>query len=328
MTLGRSSIRRQLLQFWDSVRLLSIGGTPTQAYRFPDGIGDDLMGTVILREWRSRGEQRLWVVTKYPELYKHNSDCAYVVGPSPNSQRMLNHLSCPVTYLSYARYNPEQDRDDPPAEHIIKILARKAGLSGQIALRPYFHLTHLEHRRGRLAPKQIAIQTSGAGSRAHMLNKEWFPNRFQQVVNALGPAFTFVQLGDRRDPLLDGVRDLRGRTTLRESAAVLANSLAFCGIVGGLMHLARAVDCRAAIVYGGRELPSQSGYAVNENLAVNPPCSPCWFRNRCDYRHVCVDSIHADEVAAALRRQIARAGSPLPIESVSLDEPSPPVAAQ
>jgi len=35
------------------------------------------------------------------------------------------------------------------------------------------------------------------------------------------------------------------------------------------MHLARAVDCRAVIVYGGRERPEISGYICNKILS--PP---------------------------------------------------------
>ena len=92
------------------------------------------------------------------------------------------------------------------------------------------------------------------------------------------------------------MRDLRGKTTLRESAAILSRSLAFVGQVGFLMHLARAVECRAVILYGGREHPSQSGYSCNENLYSEVGCSPCWRLNSCPYDKECMRRISAADV--------------------------------
>ena len=56
----------------------------------------------------------------------------------------------------------------------------------------------------------------------------------------------------------------------------------------GVMHLARAVDCRSVIIYGGREHPSQSGYSANENLYWSGACAPCWLRNDCNYGRICM----------------------------------------
>jgi ADP-heptose:LPS heptosyltransferase len=114
-----------------------------------------------------------------------------------------------------------------------------------------------------------------------------------------------VQLGAASDPPLANVRDLRGRTTIREAAAVLAGSRLFIGMVGFLMHLARAVGTRSVIVYGGREHPSQSGYRVNTNLFTELPCSPCWYWNRCPYDRECMRRITAADVIAAGRAALS-----------------------
>ena len=108
---------------------------------------------------------------------------------------------------------------------------------------------------------------------------------------------------------------MRGKTSLRESAAILANSLIFIGLVGFLMHLARAVDCRSVIVFGGRERPWQVGYVANCNLTGDNPCSPCWLRNRCDYEGACMDMIDAGEVLAAAESQLRRRGLPLEVQT-------------
>ena len=137
-------------------------------------------------------------------------------------------------------------------------------------------------------------------------------------MDALKHDFDFVQVGDPADPPLDGVRDLRGKTSLRQTAAVLQASAVFVGQVGFLMHLARAVDCRSVVVYGGRERPDQTGYVANENLYTPLPCSPCWRENACDFGRECMDRITPDVVVEAVLRQAEKSGQPLPVETHTL----------
>jgi ADP-heptose:LPS heptosyltransferase len=182
-----------------------------------------------------------------------------------------------------------------------------------VTLCPYLFLTDAERAAGRLAPKQIALHSSGMSARTVMKNKEWFADRMQQVVHALRGDYTLVQLGSAQDPPLDGCLDLRGKTTTRESAAILANSRLFLGQVGFLMHLTRAVDRPAVIIYGGREMPWQSGYSCNTNLYTPLACSPCWRWNACDnpIERQCMRLIGVDEVVSAVRERDARADEPL-----------------
>jgi ADP-heptose:LPS heptosyltransferase len=166
-----------------------------------------------------------------------------------------------------------------------------------------------------LAENQIVMQSSGRAAAHFMQNKEWYPQRFQEVCEALRENRTIVQIGSKDDPPLLGALDLRGKTSLRESAAILANSLIFVGQVGFLMHLARAVDCRGVIVYGGRERPWQTGYVSNANLIGDTACSPCWLRNRCDYEHACMNMISVEQVLAAARETIVKHPQPLEVET-------------
>jgi ADP-heptose:LPS heptosyltransferase len=152
-----------------------------------------------------------------------------------------------------------------------------------------------------------------------MNNKEWYPERFQEVVDQLLGEVSFVQLGSKSDPPIKGALDLRGKTSFRESAAILAASRVFIGIEGFPMHLARAVDCRSVIIYGGREDPQILGYACNENLVGAMPCAPCWQRNRCDYDRECMRMIDAEQVVAAVQKQLARYGSPIERQVIDLD---------
>jgi hypothetical protein len=291
------------------------GGLPQLLLSFRSGIGDQLLCTAVLREFRRRGRRGLWVISDHPELFLHNDDVDFVVPPAKSAAATwLKRETSPV----YTRYLQAEDRDIIPTRHIIAIMCRLSGLDGTVALRPYLTLRDQERQAGRLAPQQIAIQSSGLGARYPMRNKEWYPERFQAVVDALRSQYTFVQLGAAGDPPLEGAVDLRGTTTLRQTAAVLSQSLVFVGQVGFLMHLARAVDCRAAIVYGGREHPSQSGYSCNENLFSSVHCAPCWKWNTCEYDRKCMRMIGAEAVVAAVERQVARAGQPLPVDEDTL----------
>ena len=132
-----------------------------------------------------------------------------------------------------------------------------AGVRGEVELRPNVMLTAAEKGGGKVTGRrQVAIQTSSLGARFPMLNKQWPAERFQTVADGLADQFDLVQVGAPSDSELRGVIDLRGKTTTRETAAILSASHLFVGLVGGLMHMARAVECRSVIIYGGgREHP-------------------------------------------------------------------------
>src|SRR5205085_71704 len=138
--------------------------------------------------------------------------------------------------------------------------------------------------------------------------------KFQTVVNILKEDFAIVQLGGTSDRVLDGVVDLRGKTSPRQAAAILAASQLFVGLATGLVHIARAVECRSVVIYGGREDPTKSGYSANENVYWNGPCAPCWLRNDCNYGRVCMTEILPDAVIAAALRQLGRYGAPLTVD--------------
>jgi len=303
-----------LLGLFNRARL----GFPRHYFIGTGGIGDDLLCTTVFHELRKRQAHGIAFSTQHPDLFRGNADVDTLIHcPRPRLGPWLR-AGLPFLRLGYADFDPTTDRDQPPTEHILAIICRRANLTGQVALRPYVFLTTEELAAGRLADNQIAIQSSGQGAAYFMRNKEWFPDRFQEVCNQLRSDYTVVQIGSIQDPPLNGALDLRGRTTVRQSAAILANSSVFIGLVGFPMHLARAVDCRAVVVYGGRETPQQTGYTANINLIGEPPCSPCWLRNRCDFDHECMRMIPPDAVVQAAREQIARRGTALETSTVIL----------
>jgi hypothetical protein len=305
-----------LLGLFNRARL----GFPHHYFAGSGGIGDDLLCSTVFHELRKRKARGIAFTTQYPALFQGNTDVDTIIDcPRPRLGRWLRE-GLPFVRLGYSTHDPATDQDEPLAEHILVKICRVAGITGPIEQRPYLFLRPEELAAGRLAENQIVIQTSSLAAAHAMRNKEWYPERFQEVCDHWQAIGTVVQIGSAGDPPLKGAIDLRGQTSLRQSAALLANAAVFIGLVGFLMHLARAVNCRGVIVYGGRERPQQTGYAANINLIGAPLCSPCWLRNRCDYDHTCMRMILPETVIEATRQQLAKQGTPLETETALLEE--------
>jgi ADP-heptose:LPS heptosyltransferase len=293
-------------------------GFPGRYFQGTGGIGDDLMCTTVFRELKKRSSRRIAMATQHPDLFEKNPDVDHVIShPHPRTARWLQR-GLPLKRLGYSAYDPVRDADEPLAENVLIKLLRLARATGEVELRPYIFLTEKELSAGKLAREQIVIQSSGMSAPYPMRNKEWYPDRFQTVCAELSADVQMIQIGSAKDPKLESALDLRGKTSLRQSAAILANSLLFVGLEGFLMHLARAVDCRSVIIYGGRIKPTQIGYVANKNLYSQVRCAPCWLRNNCDFDRKCMDMITTDQVIAAAAEQISKYGTLLEVQTAQL----------
>jgi hypothetical protein len=279
-----------------------------------DGIGDELLLSAALHELRRRGGTGLGVMTRHPALFAGSPDVDAVFPLSHRDLTFLPRIGIRTSRAVYINEQRPPDIDVPPTRHILAEMCRLCGLDGTVELRPWLHLQPGERSRFASHAGAIVVQSSRRGASLAIGNKEWFPDRFQQVVDALLPRHRIVQIGQPADPVLRGAEDWRGKSTLRETASLLHQAAAFVGLVGFPMHLARAVDCPAVIVYGGRERPDQSGYVCNENLYTAVPCAPCWRWNSCDYDHRCMTDIRPQHVLAAVDRVLSRPRTGLAVE--------------
>jgi len=293
-------------------------GLPPRYFQGTGGIGDDLMCSTVFRELKKRSQSRIAMSTRHPGLFQKNTDLDHVIYHARPRLDYWLRAGLPFLRLGYAAYNPLTDGDEPLTEHVLIKLCRLGGIKGPVELRPYLYLTPEEFTAGRIAADQVVMQSSGLGAPYPMRNKEWYPQRFQEVCSELRRDVPVVQIGAAADPKLEGAIDLRGKTTLRQSAAILANSLVFVGLEGFLMHLARAVDCRSVIIYGGRIKPSQIGYVANKNLYTQARCAPCWLRNPCEFDRKCMDMITVPQVIAATAEQISKYGTLLEVQTANI----------
>ena len=290
-------------------------GFPGNYFVGTGGIGDDLMCSTVFRELKKRGAGRIAMATRFPDMFEKNRDVDRLIHhPHPRMARWMT-AGLPLLRLGYSAYDPVKDGDEPLEEHVLLKLLRKVRVTGEVELRPYIFLSPRELAAGKLAHEQIVIQSSAQAAPWPMKNKEWYVDRFQTVCAELSADVKVFQLGSPKDPKLESAVDLRGKTSIRQSAGILANSLVFIGLEGFLMHLARAVECRSVIIYGGRIKPSQIGYVANKNLYSQVRCAPCWLRNPCDYDRKCMDMITVDQVVSAAAEQIAKFGSLLDVQT-------------
>jgi hypothetical protein len=313
----RRAIRDYNFHLRLAARFITDKGIPDLFIHFGTSLGDDLLCTAVLRELRERSAIKIAMVSNHPELFFENHDVSHVVPLTRNLESFAQRWGRDYRTLEYAHWDGD-DQSEVPKMHIIAELCARAGIEGRISLRPYLALTEEEIHKERWARDLVVVQSSGLAGQYSMLNKQWYPDRYQAVVNALRGQIDFLQLGSKSDPLLEYVRDYRGVTGIRQSATILHHARLYIGSVGFLMHLARSVECPSVIVYGGREAPWQSGYTCNANLYTPTPCSPCWRFNRCDFDRKCMDAIEPEDVVRAVKEMMAKPRNPLAVQTMEL----------
>ena len=121
--------------------------------------------------------------------------------------------------------------------------------------------------------------------------KWWHFRRWQAVVDHFQGKLLFAQVGekDHYHPPLEGVLDLRGKTTPRELIQLVYHAQGVVCPVTLLMHLAAAVECKpgaqksrpCVVVAGGRESPAWEAYPTHQfihTVGALPCCAVggCW----------------------------------------------------
>jgi len=277
------------------------------------------MLATLAAERSKRGLPPLTISTPHPELFQGAAGVARTLPLNWGLLGAAGRMGLPACNPFYTEALPIPDHEAPPTRHILAELCRRGGITGAVELRTYFSVTAEELAASEPYRGALVFQASGLSGSHGMRNKEWGADKMARVAAHFSGRQPTVQLGSPQDPLLPGCVDLRGKTSLRQTAAILANAAGFVGLIGFPMHLARAVNCPAVIVYGGRERPWQSGYSCNLNLATAPECSPCWRWQTCDFERRCLTEIAPAQVIAAVEEMLRRPRSALAVESATIE---------
>ena len=133
--------------------------------------------------------------------------------------------------------------------------------------------------------------------------KNWPEANWLELIQNLKAKFSIIQLGDDKEPLLDGTHRYAGKLSMRETAAVLSKANYFTGPDTLLMHIANGLNVPSTIIFGGSRPVACFGYSVNVNLKSAPQCSPCWIHQgyeSCGHDFMCMTAISVEEVIAPL----------------------------
>jgi len=129
--------------------------------------------------------------------------------------------------------------------------------------------------------------------------KNWPQENWVKFINSLRQKHDIMHLGDASEPDFEGVSRFAGKTSIRESAALLNHCDVFVSPDSLLMHIANGLDIPSVIIFGGSRPVSCFGYEKNSNIADTPECSPCWIHDgyeECKESLKCLLNISTDDV--------------------------------
>ena len=299
------------------IRFFLQHGIPRRVFRFGGGLGDHLMISAVFRELRKRGKKYSWMMTDHPSIFDNSIDVEKVVADNWRVEKYCSRFGVMPTLLSYGQWIDDSDKIAPPEKHILLEIMERAGLQGEVQIRPWYSAV-LSDENVSDHNRKVCIQGAGTRSSTEMKNKQWDEAKYAELGEKLSQDYDLIQLGMPGESEIPSAKDFRGKLTIQQTAKILAESRFFVGQVGFLMHLARAVGTRSTIIYGGREKAWQSGYPCNENIETSPPCSPCWQCNTCDHDRMCLEMISVENVLEAINRLEERLGDPLETQTAVL----------
>jgi ADP-heptose:LPS heptosyltransferase len=253
--------------------------------------GDTLLTATVcrhLRQWYPR--LRINCLTPNPALLVHDPH--------------IDTLNEPETFFSVWSWYPDLIARRNVATNVLKETLGRLGLERRdYEYRARVYLTEPERAAGLklLGHPSKPVLTFHTLSREEV--KDWPFARWVEVLSQLKSRFHLVQLGDDREPLIDGVHRFIG-LSMRESLTVLAHARIHIGADSFLMHAANGLDVPSVIIFGGSRPPGMLGYSANINLFEPMPCGPCWLQSsqgqRCDYGIACMDRIAPSRVLEAV----------------------------
>jgi len=297
------------------------------------GLGDAIMISVVAEKYyREKGKKMLISHKNYAVLENNPyllNLCGYEDGRITSaSLKKLISTGIKPNYPSYWNYSYSKIHRRMvftyPNTHIIARICERIGLSGKIKICPKIYLSDEEKLYGRFFHGiQIAVMGSGICS-----HKDWGHSKMQELVDKMSAKYHFVQVGTKEDQLLRGALDMRGILSLRQIAALMYNSDMFLGSIGGLMHMARAVNCPAVIAYSSAEAMYYDSYTANINVGPTDQCNLCRdlkinpYFDPCPHNFKCIRTVSVIDVINAIEKMLARPLGQLDADMVEL-KPEP-----
>jgi len=261
--------------------------------------GDTVVMTAAVRDLvtANPGEYDIMIASNFPELWENNPYCHHVTTNESDAE------------LDARRYidlhYPLVNRSDELPYHFIhgyrKDLQSKLGVA--IPQGPFHGDIHLsDEEKGWVNQVEEVFGWKGpfwlivSGGKEDFSAKWPNPTVMQEVVDHYRGKIMFVQVGDsagdHHHPDLNGVFDLRGKTSLREMVRLMYHASGVVCPVTFAMHLAAAVPRKTdrikpcIVLAGGRESPhweQYPGHTFLHTLGALSCCETggCW-KSKCE----------------------------------------------
>jgi len=167
--------------------------------------------------------------------------------------------------------------------------------------------------------RPYAVVHNGAGGGC--VAKKWPLGHRARLAAALrNDGFEVVQVGWAQDELIDGALDLRGVTSLRETAGLIEGARLVVDTEGSIIHMAQAVRQRSVVALFGPTPAVCFAYPGHQVAETPLECRGCWYTNpdwhvRCPQGQrgfPCMEAIAPEQVMAAAKRALAGADETAP----------------
>lgn len=273
------------------------------------GLGDGLMLTPTLKALKLREPNCRIIVYSKSKLF----DQVLLLNPYIDKLRgigLFRNLASSFHYhffrhnfhvLAYGRTRPSLFYRNA---HAIEVIGKMMGVE-IIDKQVQIHITERENDKAVLFLKQyknpLLIQITSRCSN----NQNWPVEKWEELIRRM-PECTFLQVGDAHEVKVKGAVDLLGKTTIRESMALLKNVKSFVAVVSFLNHASNAFLSKGVVLFGASP-PQNWGYPNNINIYKNTVCSPCidlLGGDPCPYESECMHKIAVEEVQNALEIQL------------------------
>jgi ADP-heptose:LPS heptosyltransferase len=185
-------------------------------------------------------------------------------------------------------------------------------------VRPEIHLSESEQAQARDHLRHLGLTRPLVALHpfATHPDKAWPMGYWLSLIPLIERAgLDWIIVGKNPDHLqaLDDPRNLTGRTSLRETCAVLARTRALVTGDSGPMHLATAVGTPVVALFG----PTAKAWGFHPSgpfdtvIERDLPCRPCSLHGStmCKRGRECLTSIEPEEVADTLFKTLERAGA-------------------
>lgn len=205
--------------------------------------------------------------------------------------KIFNKIQCFNYSYDSGRSNLEEKLRSKPNQSYQQIIS--AHIFGEGNIYQYNHSARLETPTQKFYnwQKNPYHVVQSATKISHTKYKNPSPHKIEKLIESFRNS-PIVQIGSLEDPLLSGVIDMRGKTTLAELTSIVyfANEV-FC-VEGFIAHLASAYRKSPKVIFTGFSDPKIYAYADTEALYSFDPsklkCAPCYLLHGCRNSEKCL----------------------------------------